>query len=41
MLALGLILSFFGISLFCWLIFTLTVYALPFLVGLTAGIRPS
>jgi hypothetical protein len=37
MLALGLILSFFGISLFCWLIFTLTVYALPFLVGLTAG----
>ena len=37
MLALGLILSFFGISLFCWLIFTLTVYALPFFVGLTAG----
>jgi hypothetical protein len=37
MLALGLILSFFGISLFCWMIFTLTVYALPFFVGLTAG----
>ena len=37
MLALELILSFFGISLFCWMIFTLTVYALPFFVGLTAG----
>jgi hypothetical protein len=37
MLALGLILSFFGISLFCWLILTLAVYALPFFVGLTAG----
>lgn len=37
MLALGLILSFFGISLMCWLIFTLAIYALPFFVGLTAG----
>jgi hypothetical protein len=37
MLALGLILSFLGIGLFCWLIFTLAVYALPFFVGLTAG----
>jgi len=27
----------FGIGLFCWLIFTLAVYALPFFVGLTAG----
>ena len=37
MLALGLILSFFGIGLFNWLIFTLAVYVLPFFVGLTAG----
>ena len=37
MLVIGLILSVFGIGLFCWLIFTLAVYALPFFVGLTAG----
>jgi phosphoglycerol transferase MdoB-like AlkP superfamily enzyme len=34
MLALGLLLNFAGIGLFCWLIFTLAVYALPFFVGL-------
>ena len=33
----GLILSMFGIGLFCWLIFTLAVYALPFFIGLMAG----
>jgi hypothetical protein len=37
MLVLGLILSVFGIGFFCWLIFTLIIYALPFAVGLTAG----
>ena len=37
MLVIGLILSVFGIGLFCWLIFILAVYALPFFVGLTAG----
>ena len=37
MLVIGLILSMFGISLFCWLIVTLAVYALPFFVGLTVG----
>jgi hypothetical protein len=37
MLVIGLILSMFGIGLFCWLIFTLAVHALPFFVGLTAG----
>jgi hypothetical protein len=37
MLVIGLILSLFGIGLFCWLIFTLAVYALPFFVGLTLG----
>src|SRR5260370_2722619 len=34
MLALGILLNFAGIGLFCWLIFTLAVYALPFFVGL-------
>jgi hypothetical protein len=37
MLVVGLILSLFGIGLFCWLIFTLAVHALPFFVGRTAG----
>jgi hypothetical protein len=37
MLVIGLILTMFGIGLFCWLIFTLAVYALPFVVGLSAG----
>jgi hypothetical protein len=34
MLALGLPLNFAGIGLFCWLIFTLAVHALPFFVAL-------
>jgi hypothetical protein len=34
MLALGLLLNFAGIGLFCWLIFTLAVHALPFFVAL-------
>lgn len=38
MLVVGLILNLFGIGLFCWLIFTLAIYALPFFVGLSAGI---
>ena len=38
MVVIGLSLSMFGIGLFCWLIFTLAVYALPFFIGLTAGI---
>ena len=37
MLVIGVILSMFGIGLFCWLIFALAVYALPFFIGLTAG----
>jgi hypothetical protein len=32
MLALGLLLNTIGLGLFCWLIFTLAVYALPFFV---------
>jgi hypothetical protein len=38
MLALGLVLNTIGIGLFCWLIFTLAVYALPFFVAVNAGI---
>ena len=38
MLALGLLLNFAGIGLFCWLIFTLAAYALPFFVAINAGI---
>ena len=34
MLALGLLLNIAGIGVFCWLIFTLAVFALPFFVGL-------
>ena len=37
MLALGLVLNTLGIGLFCWLIFTLAVYALPFFVALSVG----
>jgi len=37
MLALGLVLNTVGIGLFCWLIFTLEVYALPFFVAVNAG----
>src|ERR1700758_5716061 len=38
MLALGLLLNILGIGLFCWLIFTLAVYAMPFFVAINAGI---
>ncbi|MDA9497990.1 hypothetical protein [Bradyrhizobium sp. CCBAU 11357] len=38
MLALGLFLDTFGIGLFCWAIFALAVYALPFFVALSIGI---
>jgi hypothetical protein len=38
MLIIGLVLSIFGIGFFCWLLFTLAVYALPFAASLTAGL---
>lgn len=38
MLILGIILSLAGIGFFCWLLFTLAVYALPFFAGLTAAL---
>ena len=38
MIIFGIILSMAGIGFFCWLLFTLAVYALPFFIGLTAGL---
>ena len=38
MIVIGLILGVFGIGFFCWLLFTLAIYALPFCAGLTAGL---
>ena len=38
MLAMGIVLSVLGLGLFCSLLFTLAIYALPFLTGLTAGL---
>ena len=37
MLVLGIMLSFFGLGVFCWLLFTLAIYALPFFIGLTVA----
>ncbi|MDH2398433.1 hypothetical protein QCM77_00270 [Bradyrhizobium sp. SSUT18] len=37
MLAIGLVLNTLGIGLFCWAIFALAVYALPFFVALSVG----
>lgn len=35
MLALGIVISIVGLGFFCWLLFTLAIYALPFFVGMT------
>ena len=37
MLALGIVLNIIGLGFFCWVLFTLAIYALPFFVGMTAG----
>jgi hypothetical protein len=37
-MAISIVLGIFGLGFFCWLLFTLAVYALPFLGGLTAGL---
>jgi hypothetical protein len=37
MIILGIIFSVFAIAFFCWLLFTLAVYALPCFVGATAA----
>jgi len=38
MLALGIVLNIIGLGFFCWVLFTLAIYALPFFVGMTAGL---
>ena len=38
MIAIGLILSIFGIGFLCWLLFTLAVYAVSFFAGVMAGL---
>jgi hypothetical protein len=38
MIIVGFVLSVVGIVLFCWLLFALAVYALPFFVGMTVGL---
>ncbi len=35
---LAIVLGVFGLGFFCWLLFTLAIYALPFVAGLTAGL---
>ena len=35
---LAIVLGVFGLGFCCWLLFTLAIYALPFLAGLTAGL---
>lgn len=37
MIFLGVLLSIAAISFFCWLLFTLAIFALPFFAGVTAG----
>lgn len=38
MLVVGMALSIVGLGFFCWLLFALTIYALPTFAGLTAGL---
>lgn len=38
MLAIGIILNIIGLGFFCWVLFTLAIYALPFFVGMTVGL---
>src|SRR5260370_11812014 len=38
MIAFGIALNLVGLGVFCWLLFTLAIYALPFFVGVAAGL---
>lgn len=38
MIAVGIVLNLAGLGVFCWLLFTLAVYAVPFFVGSTPGL---
>lgn len=39
MIVIGILLNIAGLGAVCWALFTLAVYALPFFVGMTAGIN--
>lgn len=39
MLAIGIVLNIIGLGFFCWVLFTLAIYALPFFVGVTVGLH--
>jgi hypothetical protein len=38
LLAFGIVLNIVGLGFFCWVLFTLAIYALPFFVGMTVGL---
>ncbi|WP_316227982.1 hypothetical protein [Bradyrhizobium sp. SZCCHNR3015] len=38
MIIIGVLLNIIGLGMFCWVLFTLAIYALPFFAGVTAGI---
>jgi hypothetical protein len=38
MILIGILLGVFGIGFFCWLLFAVAVYALPFFASITAGL---
>ena len=38
MLIIGVLLNIVGLGIFCWALFALAIHALPFFVGITAGI---
>ena len=38
MLIIGILLNIAGLGIFCWALFALAIHALPFFVGMTAGI---
>jgi hypothetical protein len=39
MIIIGVLLNVIGLGVFCWALFALAIHALPFFVGLTAGIH--
>jgi hypothetical protein len=38
MLALAIVLNIVGLGFFCWVLFTIAIYALPFFVGMSVGL---
>ncbi len=38
MIIIGVLLNIVGLGVFCWALFTLAIYSLPFFVGMTAAI---